>query len=92
MKYRPFEGSSYIELPNELAAKKAIVNPKNKDNECFKWVFTRAMNPVDKDQEQITKKLREQAKKLSWKDIEFPVSLKDIDTFEKHNPNISINV
>ena len=30
-------GSSYLPLPNGLARKKAIINPKNKDQECFKW-------------------------------------------------------
>ena len=68
----------YIKFPKELASKKAIVNPKNKDNECFKWVVTRAINPVEKDQEQITKKLKEQVYALYWNDVEFPVSLKDI--------------
>ena len=31
-------GSSYIPLPDVLAKKKAIINPKNKnDEECFRW-------------------------------------------------------
>ena len=29
-------GSSYLPLPNWLAKKKAIINPKNEDKECFK--------------------------------------------------------
>ena len=29
-------GSSYLPLPNWLACKKAIINPKNEDQECFK--------------------------------------------------------
>ena len=41
-------GSSYIPLPKFLAAKKAIVNLKNEDDECFKWAITRALNPVEK--------------------------------------------
>ena len=32
-------GSSYIPLPDWLAAKKAIINPKNLDNRCFKWAI-----------------------------------------------------
>ena len=31
-----------------LAAKKAIINLKNEDDECFKWAITRALNPVEK--------------------------------------------
>ena len=34
--YRPLKGSSYIPLPKELANKKAIINLKNTDKECFK--------------------------------------------------------
>ena len=30
--------------------------------------------------------------KLSFTGIEFPVSLKDIDKFEKQNPEIKVNV
>jgi hypothetical protein len=74
--YRPLKGSSYIPLPKELAAKKAIINMKNKDNECFKWCVTRALNPVEEHPERITKELKKQAEQLNWSGIEFPVSLK----------------
>ena len=33
--YVPLGGSSYIPLPKFLAAKKAIINLKNEDDECF---------------------------------------------------------
>ena len=32
----PLGGLSYIPLPRFLAAKKAIINLKNEDDECFK--------------------------------------------------------
>ena len=48
VKYVPLGGSSYIKLPKFLAAKKAIINLKNADDECFKWAITRALNPVEK--------------------------------------------
>ena len=35
-------GSSYFPLPNWLAHKKAIINPKNEDQECFKWAVIAA--------------------------------------------------
>ena len=35
-------GSSYLPLPNWLARKKAIINPKNEDQECFKWAVIEA--------------------------------------------------
>ena len=36
-------GSSYIPLPEWLAHKGAIINPKNSDMECFKWAVIAAM-------------------------------------------------
>ena len=48
VKYDPLGGSSCIPLPEFIAAKKAIINHKNDDDECFKWAITRALNPVEK--------------------------------------------
>ena len=62
VKYTPLGGSSCIPLPGFLAAKKAIINLKNEDDECFKWAVTRALNPVEKNSERIDKKLRETSK------------------------------
>ena len=53
VKYVPLGGSSYIPIPKFLAAKKAIINLKNEDDECFKWAITRALNPVEKNSERI---------------------------------------
>ena len=48
VKHVPLGGSSYIPLPNFLAANKEIINVKNEDDECFKWAITRALNPCEK--------------------------------------------
>ena len=66
VKYEPLDGSSYILLPGFLAVKKAIINLKNEDQECFKWAITRALNPVEKNSERIDKKLREKSEVLNW--------------------------
>ena len=47
--YKPLKGRSYIPLPKGLTSKKAIINMKNEDNECFKWCVARALNPVERD-------------------------------------------
>jgi len=39
---------------------------ENKDDQCFKWSITRALNPVERDTERITKILKVQSKKLNW--------------------------
>ena len=53
LKYEPLGGSSYIPIPAFLAAKKAIINLRNEDDECFKWAITRALNPVEENSERI---------------------------------------
>ena len=88
----PLDGSSYIPLPKFLAAKKAIISLKNEDDECFKWAITRALNPIEKNNERIDKKLRETSKDLNWEGLKFPVNLSDINKFENHNSSIAVNV
>src|SRR6218665_1903726 len=91
--YKPFKGSSYLPLPKFFASKKAIINMENKDEECFKWCITRALNPVERDSERIMKALREQSEKLDWSGIEFPVAADAniINKFERNN-GIGVNV
>ena len=91
VKYEPLKGSSYIPLPKNLTTKKAILNMKNMDNKCFKWCVARALNPVEKNAERITKILHRQAEKLNWEGLNFPVELSQITHFEKLN-EISVNV
>ena len=38
-------GSSYLLLPDWISSKKAVINPKNKeDEECFKWAIVAALH------------------------------------------------
>ena len=37
------KGSCYLPLPDLLARKKAIINPQNNDEECFKWAVISAL-------------------------------------------------
>ena len=57
--YEPLRGSSYIPLPRKLGTiRKAIINLKNEDDECFRWAVLRAMNPTDKNPQRIDKNLK----------------------------------
>jgi hypothetical protein len=89
--FRPLRCKKHEPLPKSIASKKAIVNMKNDDNECFKWTVTRALNPVDKNSERITKELKGQSEELEWEGIDFPTPIDGIKRFEKNN-NIGINV
>jgi len=90
-------GGTDVKLPKFLTSKKALINTKfrneNKtDNQCFKWCIARALNPVKDHPERITGKLEEQAETLNFKNISFPVKLRDINKVVIQNPNISVNV
>ena len=85
-------GSSYLPLPNWLAHKKAIINPKNEDQECFKWAVITASKweEMNNNPERISKFKRFE-KDFDWSGIGVLVSIKDISKFEFRN-QISINL
>ena len=86
-------GSSYIKLPSWLAHKKAIINPKNKDEECFKWAIIAALHheEIGAHPERISK-LEPFVDQYNWQGLEFPLVVSKIKKFEKNNPNIAVNV
>ena len=90
--YKPLAGSSYIPLPKFLASKKAIINPKNSDQECFKWAVTESVYPQKRDRDRITKTSKENAELFNWDGIKFPVKLSQINLFEKNNPEYVVDV
>ena len=90
--FQPLRGSTFLPLPSKISTKKAVINMKNNDDQCFKWSVVRALNPVEKNSERITKELKDQSEILDWRGLKFPVDLKQIIIFEKLNPQISINV
>ena len=58
----------------------------------FLWCVLRALNPKDNHPERVDKELKEKENTLNMEGIEYPVSLKDLNKFEKQNPTISIIV
>ena len=83
-------GSSYLPLPDWLASKKAIINPHNNDEECFKWSVIAAEKVGMKDPQRVSN-LRMFKDNYNWSGLVFSVSIKDIGKFETRN-NISVNV
>ena len=86
-------GSSYTELPKWIKSKKAVINPQNKNEGCFKWAVIAALHheEIKHDPERISL-LRSYEDQYDWKGLEFPVSIKKIYKFEKNNPGIAVNV
>ena len=85
-------GSSYIPLPQWLDNKKATINPRNEDQECFKWAVIAASRweEIGKNPQRISN-LKKFEKDFDWSGIKFPVSVKDIKGFEIKS-RISINL
>ena len=86
-------GSSYIELLKWIKSKKAVINPQNKDEECFKWAAIAALHHEEiKNKFERISLLKPYENRYNWKGLEFPVSIKKIDKFEKNNAGIAVNV
>ena len=85
-------GSSYVPLPDWLMKKKAIINPKNSDMECFKWAVIAAMKweEIGNNPERVSK-LKRYEGEFDWSDTKFPVSFRDINKFERNN-EIGVNI
>ena len=86
--------SSYIDSPKWLKNKKAIINPKNNDNNCFQYALTIALTyqSIKKDPQRISK-IKPFINQHNWKEIDFPAQpSKDWKKFELNNKTIVLNV
>ena len=84
---------SYIDSPKWLKTKGATINPKNKNNECFKYAITVALNheKIGKNPQRITK-IKPFIDTYNWKDIKFPSHSNDWKKFEQNNRTIALNI
>ena len=82
-----------IHLPRWLGNKRAIINPKNKnDEECFKWAVIAALHHEEiKSRPERFSNLTRFEDNYDWDGLEFPLPIKGIREFEKRN-DISVNV
>ena len=79
-------------MPDWLAKKKAILNPKNLDEKCFKWAVIAGLKweEIDCHPERISK-LRHYENEFDWSGLNYPVTTKKISKFERMN-EISVNL
>ena len=86
-------GSSYIKVPPWIASKKAVINPQNTDEECFKWAVIASLHHQDigKNPDRISL-FRRYEDQYNWQGLKFPVAINKIDKFEKNNEDIAVNV
>ena len=90
--FDPLRASKWIPLPKKIKDKKAVINIKNDDDNCFMWCVARAISPTEHNAHRIDKKLKEAAKTLNMKGIRAPTPIEDIHKFENQNPDFSIVV
>ncbi|VVC46506.1 Hypothetical protein CINCED_3A013859, partial [Cinara cedri] len=84
-------GSSFIQLPLSIQNKRAVINPKNIDEECFKWAIL-AKHVTGINRYRVGSNYTEHENKYNFSGITFPTPLSDIKKFEKNNSNVSVNV
>ena len=91
-RYIPLRGASYMELPDYIRKKRAIINVKNQDNKCFLWAILSALHPAHDNAERVTNYTKYQHEfDGALEGLEFPIRLVDIPKFEKRS-GVSINV
>ena len=71
-------GGSYIDSPEWLKNKKATINPKNNDDNCFQYALTVALNHqnIKKNPSRISK-IKPFIDQYNWKEIDFTSHSKD---------------
>ena len=86
-------GKSYIKSPEWVLNKRATINPKNKDNKCFQYSITVALNHqnIENHPERISN-IKPFIDKYNWKGIDFPAGIKDWKKFERNNKTIALNI
>ena len=83
----------YIKSPEWLKNKRATINLKNIDNNCFQYVITAALDydKIENHPERISN-IRSFVTKCDWKNIDFLLRSKDWKKFEQNNKTIALNI
>ena len=76
-------GGLYIDSPEQLKNKKATINPKNNDDNCFQYSLTVALNhkQIKSHPERISK-IKPFIDQYNWKEIDFPTHSKGWEKVE----------
>ena len=86
-------GKSYIKSPEWILNKRATINPKNKDNKCFQYSITVALNNQNIENHPERKlNIKPFIDQYNWKGIDFPAGIKDWKKFERNNKTIALNI
>jgi hypothetical protein len=85
-------GGIFIDTPEWIKDRKAVINIQNDNENCFLYCIAAADHPVNrKDHPNRSKQYEKYFKDYNIIDIKFPLELKDIEKFERNNKK-AINV
>ena len=93
-KIRLKRGGSYVDSPEWLKNKRAIINPKyKKGDNYFQDAITVALNHqnIERDHQRISK-IKPFISQYNCKGIVFPLHQKDWKKFEQNNKTIALNI
>ena len=84
---------SYIDSTEWLKNKKATINPKNNDDNCFQYALTVPLNhkQIKSHPEKISK-IKPFIDQYNWKERDFPSHSKDWKKFKQNNKTIALNI
>ena len=67
-------------------SRKGLINIKNIDgNEYFKWCLVKYLHPTDHHRARVRKVDKDFKRELDFKDMKFPVKIRDIHKIKKDN-------
>ena len=74
VKYNPFHGSAYTELPARVKNIKSVINIKNTDNKCFLYSILASRHEIASHPERVSH-YEKFMNELQWKETDFPMSI-----------------
>ena len=81
-----------IDSPEWLKNKKATINKKNNDSNCFQYAIITALNhKQSKNHPERISNLKLFINQYDWKGINFPSHKEDWKKFESNNKSIALN-
>ena len=86
-------GKSHPKSPEWILNKRTTINPKNKDNKCFQYLITAALNHqnIENHPERMSN-IKPFIDKYNWKGIDFLARINDWKKFEENKKDVSINI
>ena len=84
---------SYIDSTDWIKKKKATIHSKNKDDKCFQYALTVALNygEIESHPERVSN-IKPFINRYKWKGINYPSKKDDCKTFKKNNRTIARNI